>query len=67
MHTRILYMLRDCICNYVSVLSHSIHLYLLGSGDELRHYHRVLLRHIGCKAQKTGELLLIVAHIHCRP
>ena len=51
--------LADGVCQYVAVLGHGVHLYLLGMLDKLRHYHGVILRHIGGQLQKSLQLLIV--------
>ena len=48
MNTSKLDMLRDGISQNLPILSHCIHLYLLGMFDKLRHDDRMILRHVSC-------------------
>ena len=56
--------LRDCVLDNLTVLSHSIELDLLSVLQELRNHYGILLRYFGSGCEELLELLLVVAHVH---
>ena len=64
MHTSKLNVLANGISQDLAILSHSVHLDLLGMLDELRHHHRVILAHIGSQLQEALQLVFVRADIH---
>ena len=59
MHTGKLNMLRYGIKLDLAILSHCIHLYLLGLLNEFRHNYGVFLRYVGRKLEETCELVFV--------
>ena len=63
-YTRKLDVLTDRIHHDLAMISHSIHLYLLGMFDELANHHGMLLADIRRQLQEALQLLLVRADIH---
>ena len=56
--------LADSVGDDLTVLSYSIHLYLLSVLNEAAHHYGVLLRYISSEVEEALELFLVRAYIH---
>ena len=59
MHASKLDMLRDGISHNLALVGHCIHFDFLGTLDEARDDHRMLLAHIGSHLEEAHQLVLI--------
>ena len=51
--------LRDSVCDNLTILCNAVEVNLLGVLDELTYYNRVLLRDVGCKLKELLKLLTV--------
>ena len=64
MYTSKLDVLRDSVCDNLTILGNGIHLNLLGMLDELAHYNRVVLANVGSQLEESLQLVLVRANVH---
>ena len=64
MDTGKLDVLRDGVGDNLTVLSHGVHLNLLGVLDELAHNDRMVLADVGCQLEESLQLVLVGAYVH---
>ena len=64
MNTGELDVLGNGISYHLAILSHGIHLNLLGMLNKLADYHRMILAYVGSQLQEALQLVLVGANIH---